>query len=231
MRAPVRKTRSLVVAGIALLACSPAGAAAAPVVDQSFTTPGHASTAIGECCDFVAQTFTAGRDGLLAGVNIDTYDATPTETDAALRVSIRSTENGLPSETVLASTVLPSTFAPLSQLITFPQSVQIRSGVLYAIVVNLENPFPTARGAWDGGTLNPYPRGDTCAQFKPGISGGEWFCYTDLFDSHFRTYVTPLPTSQDQCRNGGWRNYPGFTNQGDCVSFVATGGRNPLGKP
>jgi hypothetical protein len=38
----------------------------------------------------------------------------------------------------------------------------------------------------------------------------------------------PFPTSKDQCKNGGWRNYPGFRNQGDCVSFVATGGKNPL---
>lgn len=30
----------------------------------------------------------------------------------------------------------------------------------------------------------------------------------------------PLPTSKDQCKNGGWRNYSVFKNQGDCVSFV-----------
>ena len=32
----------------------------------------------------------------------------------------------------------------------------------------------------------------------------------------------PLPTSKDQCKNGGWRQY-GFLNQGQCVRFVATG--------
>ncbi len=37
----------------------------------------------------------------------------------------------------------------------------------------------------------------------------------------------PLPTSKDQCKNGGWRTYGVFKNQGDCVSFVATGGKNP----
>jgi hypothetical protein len=37
----------------------------------------------------------------------------------------------------------------------------------------------------------------------------------------------PFPTIKDQCKNGGWRNFPGFKNQGDCVSFVATGGKNP----
>jgi hypothetical protein len=37
----------------------------------------------------------------------------------------------------------------------------------------------------------------------------------------------PLPTSKDQCKDGGWRTYGVFKNQGDCVSFVATGGNNP----
>jgi hypothetical protein len=37
------------------------------------------------------------------------------------------------------------------------------------------------------------------------------------------------PTSKDQCKNGGWKTFtdPSFKNQGDCVSFVATGGKNP----
>ena len=39
------------------------------------------------------------------------------------------------------------------------------------------------------------------------------------------TDAQPFPTSKDQCKNGGWRNFPGFKNQGDCVSFVATGGK------
>ena len=37
------------------------------------------------------------------------------------------------------------------------------------------------------------------------------------------------PKSKDDCKNGGWKNFtnPAFKNQGDCVSFVATGGKNP----
>jgi hypothetical protein len=36
------------------------------------------------------------------------------------------------------------------------------------------------------------------------------------------------PTSKDQCKDG-WKSFtnPAFKNQGDCVSFVATGGKNP----
>jgi hypothetical protein len=37
------------------------------------------------------------------------------------------------------------------------------------------------------------------------------------------------PTTKDQCKNGGWKTFtsPSFKNQGDCVSFVATHGKNP----
>jgi hypothetical protein len=37
----------------------------------------------------------------------------------------------------------------------------------------------------------------------------------------------PLPTSKEQCKKGGWQTFGIFKNQGDCVSFVATGGKNP----
>jgi hypothetical protein len=43
------------------------------------------------------------------------------------------------------------------------------------------------------------------------------------------------PTAPDgrvACMNGGFENYPalGFLNQGDCVSFIATNGKNEPGK-
>jgi hypothetical protein len=34
----------------------------------------------------------------------------------------------------------------------------------------------------------------------------------------------PLPTSKDQCKNGGWRGFGDtFKNQGQCVAFVERG--------
>ena len=41
--------------------------------------------------------------------------------------------------------------------------------------------------------------------------------------------VAPAPTRKEQCKSGGWRTFPalGFKNQGDCVGFVATGGKSP----
>jgi PA-IL-like protein len=46
----------------------------------------------------------------------------------------------------------------------------------------------------------------------------------------FTVNIAPaLPTSKDQCKNGGWEQYGVFKNQGDCVSFVATNGQNGPG--
>ena len=49
---------------------------------------------------------------------------------------------------------------------------------------------------------------------------------TSVADCH-----APTPITADQCKHGGWRlladrNGTPFKNQGDCVSYVATGGRN-----
>ena len=38
-------------------------------------------------------------------------------------------------------------------------------------------------------------------------------------------------TSPEQCRNSGWQNFGYFKNEGDCISFVATGGKNPPALP
>jgi hypothetical protein len=32
-----------------------------------------------------------------------------------------------------------------------------------------------------------------------------------------------LPSVKDQCKNGGWRNFPDFKSQGQCVAFVQRG--------
>ena len=32
-----------------------------------------------------------------------------------------------------------------------------------------------------------------------------------------------VPTSKEQCKNGGWRNFPQFKNQGQCLTFVNHG--------
>ncbi len=44
------------------------------------------------------------------------------------------------------------------------------------------------------------------------------------------TIATNRPASKEDCKDGGWANYGVFKNQGDCVSYVATGGRNQPGQ-
>jgi hypothetical protein len=55
---------------------------------------------------------------------------------------------------------------------------------------------------------------------------------TALFDNtvinnQTYTYEQKVPANKDECKNGGWQDFEGmFKNQGDCVSYVATQGRN-----
>lgn len=64
-----------------------------------------------------------------------------------------------------------------------------------------------------------------------GFSGPQG-CYSDNSGSVAATITfNNVPTSSDQCKKNGWQskndaNGTKFKNQGDCVSYVATGGRN-----
>ena len=54
-------------------------------------------------------------------------------------------------------------------------------------------------------------------------------------EASFSFTLVGCPTAPDgrvACMDGGFESYPalGFLNQGDCVSFVATGGKNEPGK-
>jgi hypothetical protein len=55
-------------------------------------------------------------------------------------------------------------------------------------------------------------------------------CYGPALDN--AQVVSLTPTNADQCKQGGWQALfddqgNQFKNQGDCVSFVATKGKNP----
>jgi choice-of-anchor C domain-containing protein len=38
--------------------------------------------------------------------------------------------------------------------------------------------------------------------------------------------IETLPGNKNECKKGGWKTFGVFKNQGDCVSYVATGGKN-----
>jgi hypothetical protein len=65
-----------------------------------------------------------------------------------------------------------------------------------------------------------------CSNF-PTAGGDRFSVFADPTGDIVVRDAQPLPTSKDQCKNGGWRDFGVFKNQGDCVSFFATGGDNP----
>jgi hypothetical protein len=76
-------------------------------------------------------------------------------------------------------------------------------------------PGPTSCSSFPG----PFHTGPRSPFFFPAV-------FTNEVGDVSVTDVSPPPTSKHQCKRGGWRTYGLFKNQGDCVSFVATGGKN-----
>lgn len=147
----------------------------------------NAGASINDCCKFIAQTFTAGLTGTLGGVNLDVGSVS----SFPLHVAIRTvTASGVPSPAILGETTLGSSSAPLSLLITFPQTINTFAGVQYAIVVNYEGAPPPGpdqlQGVWEGASGDPYPRGKSYFSVSEGSS---WFQSGVDVDLHFQTYV------------------------------------------
>jgi hypothetical protein len=234
-RAALGRLVALTAAAMALLLgpvlpvlAAPAAAAEETVIDQSFTS-GTLEALINECCPFVAQTFTAGVSGVLAGVNVDVFDCCAST--ASLRVAITTVDaDHQPTDVALGQTTVDTCCPDLARLIPFPQTIPVQAGVEYAIVLSYPDGPPAgaggAQGAWLGFVGDGYPRGRGLL-FLPGdgwIESG--FGPMDL---HFRTYVEQLPTpaQREECKAGGWRelaNEQGqpFDSQGACVRFVVS---------
>jgi hypothetical protein len=76
----------------------------------------------------------------------------------------------------------------------------------------------------------PLPGPTSCSTFPGNFPTGMYAFPTinnEMGDLVVVDTSPALPTSKDQCKNGGWRTFGVFKNQGDCVSFVATKGKNP----
>jgi hypothetical protein len=138
-----------------------------------------------------------------------------------------------------------SGFSPQPVTFTIPGGLQLTAGAQYVLFFTLSrdsNADTQSQG------FNGYTATDT-------YTGGDWVYIDDtnpitglpdptqwtakgwwhpaLFgipqdDLAFQaSFSSPLPTSIAQCMNGGWKNFgTTFKNQGDCVAFVASGGKN-----
>jgi hypothetical protein len=87
-----------------------------------------------------------------------------------------------------------------------------------------------------GGVTAPCPGslGANQGSFNSGIISNVDALYVSVSGSktvYDFELTLPPPTSADQCKKDGWKAYgTTFKNQGDCVSFVATKGKNEPGK-
>jgi hypothetical protein len=71
----------------------------------------------------------------------------------------------------------------------------------------------------------PLPGPTSCSTF-PGAFPRDPFVFPDFTNKTGDVVVTdaqPFPTSKDQCKDGVWRNFPQFKNQGECIAFVNHG--------
>jgi hypothetical protein len=99
---------------------------------------------------------------------------------------------------VLGSFTVPAGFTgPLTLDVSFPPI----SGPTYAVTIRVTNEVP-------------------------GGGGAHTLAYAGNLAHSIELFAT-LATTKAQCKKGGWRDFGVFKNQGDCVSFVATGGKNP----
>jgi len=162
----------------------------APVVDQSFTSPAGAGTAINDCCRYVGQTFTAGLTGDLAAVSIDVLSSGP----FSLHIAIHGVTNGLPDSSILGEKTLWTTSdagvsAPLSLVIDFGAPIYITAGTQYAIVVDYTGSGSPgiSQGNWSGASGDPYP--DGAAYDTNDESFSTWSPVGSDIDLHFQTYV------------------------------------------
>ena len=83
------------------------------------------------------------------------------------------------------------------------------------------------------GAGSAYVTGETTSTNFPTTAGAAQTTNAGTWDAFVAKieFAVPLPTSTDQCMNGGWKTFGVFKNQGDCVSFVATRSKNPPSGP
>lgn len=74
-----------------------------------------------------------------------------------------------------------------------------------------------------------YTTGDTLAAAAAGTPSTTVPSFTNLQKDQYVIVwnkTCKSLTSKDQCKDNGWKDYGVFKNQGDCVSYVATNGKN-----
>jgi hypothetical protein len=199
--------------------------ATAGTLDQSQPGIRTASTSVSNFY-LPAQTFTSGLTGGLDQVDL-AVGRSGSSITTPLLVEIRSVSGGLPTGPAIATTSVPAASVPDAIFptaffsITFPSPAPVTAGVQYAIVVtSAACGFANCYNLAVGPAGDPYPGG---AGWLSSDSGATWSPLTAFgsTDFPFKTYVVTGPSSKQQCKKGGWKQFknPSFKNQGQCVKW------------
>ena len=91
------------------------------------------------------------------------------------------------------------------------------SGGMFAVQIDIGDYSSDNPAIEDLVALTPVASAPSQCPFPLSTGGG----FYSTFNGTFVVAPAPaLPTSKDQCKRGGWRNFPQFQNQGQCVMFV-----------
>jgi hypothetical protein len=124
----------------------------------------------------------------------------------------------------------PGTFTEQGSVSFGPSSFE-QPGAVTAFAATFTSRAPTRRRSKLPAARSPIA-GRLSSPCSPAGTFRRRTSFQETLSSELTAVEPVAPTSKDDCKRGGWRNYLalGFKNQGDCVSFVATGGRNEPGK-
>jgi 6-phosphogluconolactonase len=166
----------------------------------------------------VAQ-YSAGADGTLSPkspatvpAGVDPYEVTVSRDGASVYVTDSQEAGAVLQYTVGATGALTPKSPATVAAGTFPLGIAVSCDGRSVYAANAGDATVSQYSVGATGTLSPRSPAAVAAGTNP-----------------LEIAVTPtarIPVSKDQCKNGGWRNFPDFKNQGDCVSYVATGGEN-----
>jgi hypothetical protein len=133
---------------------------------------------------------------------------------------------GSMSMMVFRPTTVPGTYTVVAEspveslnpgvLDTFPANVLVQGGDLLGFWSTDNAACITHTGA--PGDINPY--GGAATQPTVGTT------VTPTVYPGYLLNISATLLAKADCMNGGWKTFGVFKNQGDCVSFVATGGKN-----
>jgi hypothetical protein len=168
-------------AGILLLALMPSSALAVAVVDQSNPSSNVSNYAVGNSSE-LAQTFTAGKTGLMTEVQLYMRYT------GSITVKIEATTaGGLPDHSAVplaTSAPVSPTSSPDWVTFLFGSPAAVTAGEQYAIV------FVTGNTVGAGGSIDTYAGGEAMVYL-----GGAWIPTAIFQDFIFQTFVDPQTTT------------------------------------